>query len=301
VSLVGRLPDGVAKSQVEDRLTAIGGIRPEADSVTAVLTEIQTAALPESRRPAMRQFSQLLVTTVALLLAIGSITVGMLLVLRTEARSGELAMCLALGASRRRLAAGVLTEGLLLAVGGVVLALPVSQLLFSGVQLFELPGGVRVDRLALALDARVLAGSAGAALAAVLLMAVVASLFGTRREAGDLLRSRAGATPRLARRRSRAALVTAQVAVTLVLVAGAGLFAQSVSRALALNPGIDISRLFRVNLDINRYGYDAAGTAMFVETLLARLEQHPAIASASVSEEPGGSGRVVIDGAERRL
>jgi hypothetical protein len=40
---------------------------------------------------------------------------------------------------------------------------------------------------------------------------------------------------------------------------------------------------------------------MFVETLLARLEQHPAIASASVSEEPGGSGRVVIDGAERRL
>jgi predicted permease len=300
VSLIGRLPDEVTREQVEARLNGIGiEMRREGD---LVLTDLQTAALPESSRAGVRQFSQLLGSTVALLLAIGSLTVGMLLVLRTEARRGELAMCLALGASRRRLAAGVAVEGLLLAGAGAVLALPVSQVLFAGIRLFELPGSIRVDRLELALDDRVLTGSAAAAAIAVLLMALVASAFGARpEEAGDLLRAHAGATPRLTRRRSRTALVTAQVAVTLVLVTGAGLFARSVSRALALNPGIDTSRIFRTDLDVNHYGYDAARTAVFVETLLERLDRHPAIASVAVWESPGGRGEVAFDGVMRDL
>lgn len=299
VSLVGRLPDEVTPAQVEARLDGLR-IDPPGEK-QFVLTDLQTAALPESSRAGVRQFSRLLGSTVTLLLAIGSLTVGMLLVLRTEARRGELAMCLALGASRRRLAAGVAVEGLLLAGAGAVLALPVSQLLFAGIRLFELPGSIRVDRLDLALDDRVLTGSAAGAAIAVLLMALVASAFGVRREAGDLLRAHAGATPRLTRRRSRTALVTAQVAVTLVLVTGAGLFARSVSRALALNPGIDTSRLFRTDLDVNHYGYDAVRTAVFVEALLERLDRHPAIASVAVSEAPGGRGKVAVDGVMRDL
>jgi predicted permease len=293
VKPIGRLPDEVTLAQMEERLNGMQ-LDPTGEK-TFVLTDLRTASLPETSRADVRRFSQLLGSTVALLLGIGSLTVGMLLLLRTEARSGELAMCLALGASRTRLALGIALEGLLLAAAGAVLALPVSTMLFAGLQAFELPGSIRIARLDLALDGRVLAGVAGAAVLCVLLMAVVASLFGVRRGPGGALRVHAGATPRLTRRRPKSALVTAQVAVTLVLVTGAALFASSVARALSLNPGVDTSRLVSVDLDLENFGYDTARARSFVDDLRERLIRHPAIASVGISYGARG-GNVTVDG-----
>ena len=293
VDLVARLPDGVPAAAMEARLNALQ-LEVAHDKVF-VLTDVQTAALSETARADVRQFSRLLGATVALLLAVGSLTVGTLLLLRTDRRRGELAMCLALGASRVRLAAGIALEGLLLAAAGALLALPISTLLFAGIQLFELPGGIRVDRLELGLDGRVLAGAATAAVVSVLLMAAVASLFGIRGGLREGLRSHAGATPRLGRRRSRSVLVTVQVAMTLVLVIGTGLFARSVVQALSLNPGIDTSRLVTTSLDLEEFGYDAARAASFVEELHARLTRQPEIAAAGWNYTSRG-GNVVLDG-----
>jgi predicted permease len=293
VDVVARLPDGVTAAAMEQRLNALQ--LDVALDKTFVLTDVQTAALSETVRADVQQFSRLLGATVALLLAIGSLTVGMLLLLRTESRRGELAMCLALGASRMRLAAGVALEGLLLAAAGAVLALPVSTMLFAGIQVFELPGGIRVDRLELSLDGRVLAGAAAAAVVSVLCMVAVAMLFGVRRGLADVLRSQVGGTPRLGRRRSRSALVTVQVAVTLVLVTGTGLFARSVIQALSLNPEIDTSRLVTTSLDLEQFGYDQARAASFVEELRARLAREPEIAAVGFRYSSRG-GNVVVDG-----
>lgn len=298
VDLVGRLPDGVTATQMEERLNGLQLDR--AGERAFVLTDVQTAAISARSRADVRQFSQLVGATVALLLAVGSLTVGMLLLLRTEARVEELAMCLALGASRTRLALGVVVEGLLLAAAGAVLALPVSRILFAGLQAFELPGGIPVDRLELSLDNNALFGAAGAALVSILLMATMAILFGLRGGLGNALQSHTGATPRPARRRSRSALVTAQVAVTLVLVSGAGLFARSVTRALTLNPGIDTSRLATVHLDLENFGYDAPLAATFADELRARLTRHPAIASLGFDYASRG-GNVVVDGRQLDL
>jgi predicted permease len=300
IDIVGRLPEGVTSAEMAARLNGLHVGLP-ADNKGFVLTAVETAALSEESRADIRQFSRLLGATVAMLLAVGSITVGMLLLLRTEARSGELAMCLALGASRARLAAGIAVEGMLLAAAGAALGLPVSRMLFAGIRAFELPGNIRVDRLDLSIDARVLAGAAAAAVASVLLMAAVASLFGVRRDLGDVLRSHAGVTPRLTRRRSRSALVTAQVAVTLVLVTGAGLFARSVVRALSLNPGVDTDRLFETRLDLNGYGYDGPRSATFLEALSERLAVQPAVASVGVFDEPNATKEIQVDGEARRL
>ena len=293
VELVGRLPDAFTLAQMEERFNGLQLEPP--DKRAFVLTDVRTAAISESVRGDVRQFSALLGSTVALLLAVGSLTVGMLLILRTDARSAELAMCLALGASRMRLAAGVVLEGLLLATAGAVLALPAATGLFAGIRTFELPGSIRVDRLDLSLDNRVLIGTVAAAVVSILLMAAVATLFGVRRGFGEVLRSQIGATPRLQRRRLRWALVTAQVAVTLVLVTGAGLFASSVVRALSLNPGIEASRLIDVSLDLEDIGYDVARSSAFDEHLRERLEKHPAIASVAFSYGSRG-GRVALDG-----
>ncbi|HVW04620.1 MAG TPA: ABC transporter permease [Vicinamibacterales bacterium] len=294
ITPVARLPDGMTTAQMEERLN---GLQLDPDNKkTFVLNGVETAALNPTSRVTVTQFSRLLGATVAMLLAIGSVTVGMLLVLRTDARRGELAMCLALGASRARVAAGIAIEGLLLAVAGAALSLPVSQMLFAGLGTFQLPGGIGVNQLDLTIDGRVLAGVAVAGIASVLLMALVSSAFGLRRDPGDALRSHAGATSRMTRRGSRAALVTAQVAVTLVLVTGAGLFARSVVRALSLNPGIDTSRLFRVDLPLPGYGYDAAREWAFVDVLRERLAHQPAIASVGVSESWEAYKRIQVDG-----
>jgi hypothetical protein len=92
INAVGRLPQGVTARQMSGRLNGLQ-LDP-ANEQTFLLNDVEAAALSATSRASVSQFSRLLGTTVAMLLAIGSITVGMLLVLRTDARRGELAMCI---------------------------------------------------------------------------------------------------------------------------------------------------------------------------------------------------------------
>ena len=88
------------------------------------LVPVNVAAIPPLARTGLRQFAGLLATVVGLLLAAGCMTVGMLLLVRTEARRDELAMCLALGGSRANLARGILIEGTLLSWAGAACRCP---------------------------------------------------------------------------------------------------------------------------------------------------------------------------------
>lgn len=300
LTIVGRLKPGDSAEQTASQLTAAMSNVPFGGPV--VLTDINTASLPEAGREGMRRFGTLLATTVGLLLLIGSLTVGMLLLIRTEARRDEFAMCLALGASRRGLAAGVAVEGVLLAAAGVLLSIPLSSSLFAGASAFQLPGGVALDLLNLSTSTATLLAAGLAALGSSLLIGIVAGAYGVSANIADVLRSRAGATPRLARRRMRLFLVTAQVAVTLVLLAGAGLFARSLSAALRLNPGFDPRQVVMGNIDLRPYGYTPTQADEFFTGLQSRLRAHPAIESASMTVWAGGMssrGLLTIDG-ERR-
>lgn len=301
VQLVGRLPEGVSSSQMAERFNSLALHWSRAGDHRFELVDVETASLSADARQDLRQFSTLLGGTVGLMLAIGSLTVGMLLLLRTEARGGEFALCLALGASRARLATGVVLEGVLLAAAGTLLAVPVSRLAFVGMSQFRLPGGIRMEMLDLSVDSTVLLGTAAASVACVLLIGGLAGLFALRGRHGEVLRAHAGATPRVTRRRSRAALVTAQVAVTLVLVSGAGLFASSVMRALSLNPGIDTSRLLWGEVDPVAEGYSVERARVFIDDLKTRLHAHPAIAAVGFSESNLGTSRILVNGQEQSL
>ncbi len=298
VQLVGRLPAGNTAEQMADRFKHLGLQRADGP-YDFHLVDVETASLTDGDRADLGKFSTLLGGTVGLILAIGSLTVGMLLLMRTEARGAEFAMCLALGASRARLATGVIIEAVLLAVTGAVLAVPVSRLAFVGMGQFRLPGGFRVELLDLTVDRTVLLGTIASAVICVLVIAGVASLFALRRNHGDVLRAQAGATPRVTRRRSRAALVTAQVAVTLVLVSGAGLFASSVIRALSLNPGIDTDRLLWGEVDPIAAGYDVPRAQAFIAELTQRLQQHPAVQAIAI-HKANTSAPLSVSGSEPR-
>lgn len=301
ITIVGQLRAGQTSEMAAAQLAGgVAGLHGRA----VTLIPIQTAALPEASRPAMAQFTRLLSITVGLLLLIGCVTVGMLLLIRTEARRGEFAMCLALGASRGRLMRGVATEGALLSAGGAVLSLPATAWFFAALRTLELPGGVRIDMLPLGIDRPVLIATAAVAIAAMLVITALAGVLGMSVRIADAIRARAGSTPRLARRRTRAVLVICQVAITLVLVSGAGLFSRSLAAALHVNPGFDTTGLVTGHVSLGQFRFQPEPATPFFNDLLERLNANPAIRSASLTSTLVGmstAGEVVINGVGRRL
>lgn len=261
VMLVGR--SSLPPPQLNARLAALPSLAGWGDArLTA--SPIETEAIPAASRAGMIQFGRILAATVVLLLLAGCMTVGMLLLVRTEARRDEFAMCLALGASRARLARGVIIEGALLSASGAALALPVASWLFSAVRAFQLPGGVALELLDLALDLRVFAAAAVGVLAAV--------------------------------------LVASQVAVAVVLAAGAGVFTRTLQAALSLNPGFDTERLVTGGLALQPYGYSIERSTAFFDTLDARLRTNRAIRSLAFLMSQGSMrGTMRVDGVRRQF
>lgn len=302
ISLVARLRPGMDEAQTMARLASMQET-PWTRGRRLELASINTTAIPEAARPGMSQFATLLAATVALLLLIGCLTVGMLLLIRTEARRDEFAMCLALGATRTTLAAGVALEGALLALTGAMLAMPMSWLMIASVGAFQLPGGIGIDLLEVGLDARALGAAMAASVVASLVIAIVAGLFGFSADVAAALRARAGATPRI-RRRTRRALVIGQIAVALVLLAGAGLFLRSLAAALSLNPGFETGRIATTTIALAPYGYTPDRANRFFDDLHARLIRNPAIQSVSFGTQYGGMtprGQVFINGEPRKF
>jgi predicted permease len=163
---------------------------------------------------------------------------------------------------------------------------------------------LRLDLLELTIDRRVVAAAVVAAAVSTILMSGVASLLGFRTTLAAVLRSRSGGTPRLTGRRSRALLVTAQVAVAVVLATGAGLFARSVVKALTINPAFPTDRLITGSLYLDVQGYDVPRADAFFADLRAPLAANPAVEALGFSYSPGSSGGgypMWIDGEPRDL
>ncbi len=300
-TFVGRLPDGRDAAQADTALRSLPALpRP----TTLELLPLNVAALPEAARPNMHRFTRLLAATVCLLLLIGSLTVGLLVLVRSESRREELAMCLALGATKWRLVRGVLAESVVLSVCGLILAAPLTVALLSAARTFELPGRISVDLLRLHLDMpAILIGLTIAGLSTVII-GLVAGLVGVGGNIAELLRARTGATPRLSRRRTRQALVIAQVAVTMVLLVGTGLFARSVLAALSLNSAYGPENVVTTHLSLRGLPYAQADIDRFFTEVRDRLASGPTVVSAAFRADQAGmtrGGRVEFNGEEREV
>ena len=305
IGIVGRLRDGQTLDEARARLAALGPPPGRGARISWSVTDIRTAAIPAVAREGTVRFARLLTATVGLLVLIGCTTVGLLLLVRTEARREEFATCLALGATRAQLARGVVIEGAILTGLAACLSPLVAWWLFSAVRTFQLPGGIALGLLDLSLDRPAVAIVLSAAAAATLLIAGLAGVFGFRADVADSLRSRAGSTPRVARRGTRAVLLASQVAIALTLVAGTGLFARSLMAALDLNRRIDSARIVEIGqVPLAQNGYSAARAAAFFADVRERLRGNPFVESVATSASQGGmgaGGALTIDGVSRRF
>jgi putative ABC transport system permease protein len=189
---------------------------------------------------------------------------------------------------------------------GAALALPVAWWLFWGTRSFQLPGGIRIALLDLTLDIRTVIACVAIGGIATLMIAALTATFGFSADLADALRSRANATPRLTHNRTRGALVIGQVAVALVLLSGAGLFARSLIAAMNLNAGLDTKGVIMTPIGLGQYRgrYDPVRAAAFFEDLSNRLASNPAIESLAYKVQEGGmtsAGQLMIDGQARKF
>jgi predicted permease len=231
-----------------------------------------------------------LMAMVGLVLLIACANVASLLLSRASARQKEIAVRLALGAGRPRLIRQTLTESLVLAVAGgavgVVLSIWVGDLLVG-----VLPFESFTRSLSTEPDLRVGLFTAALALTTALMFGLIPALQASRPELNRTLREEAGNLSGGTRHaRFRKALVVAQVALSMLLVAGAGLFARSLYNLKSLDTGLQVDNLLTFRVDPSLNGYDQARIKHFYHQLLEDIRRTPGVQSASIAQMPALTG-----------
>ena len=242
---------------------------------------------------------------VGLVLLIASANVANLLLARGSSRQKELAVRLALGAGRRRLVQQLLVESLVLSLAGGALGILVSAWVGRAL-IAALPFEGAVKTLRADPDLRV--GLFAFALAVVtgVLFGIIPALQTTRVAVASTLKNEAGAViGGAAPFRFRRVLVVAQIALSLLLLVGAGLFTRSLQNLRALDPGFQPDRLITFNIDPSLNGYDVPRRLDIFERLREELAAEPGVRSVSMSDVPfmtnsNNSSTISIPGREPR-
>lgn len=226
----------------------------------------------------------ILIAACGVVLLIACANVANLLLVRTASRQKELSIRLALGARRSRLARQLLTESLLVASGGAITGLLLAAWLRDGLRWLapsaSAPNLVRPPI------------SIGVLLFAIVLTVVVAVIAGLApaiqsawSESNDMLKEAGRTAMASARsRRVRGFFVTAEVALAVVAIIGAGLFVRSFQLARAIQPGFDPSHVAISEMSLSAAGYNAAQADAFCRRLREALEKQPGVQAVSYGD-----------------
>ncbi len=231
-----------------------------------------------------------LLAMVGTLLLIACVNVANLLITRASARQKEIAIRLSLGATRGSLIRLVMTESLLVALCGgllgLLLAMWMASLLVGMLPYPNISAAIRI-----APDTRIFLFTAGISLLTAVLFGLAPALQASHADLAVTLKSESGKlSGGSGQTRLRRLLVSAQVALSLLLLVGAGLFARSLYTLFATNPGIDTSRLLAFAIDPSLHKYSAKRARRLFMDLQDKLQHLPGAASAS-----GASSAVISD------
>ncbi len=279
VRVIARLKDGVTREAADSRLRALAATLAARYPKENAGWSVRSRPLEETIVGATRRPLLVLFGATAFVLFIACVNVASLQLARASARAHETSVRVALGASRLQLLRHFLAEAMLVAIPGATLGLLLAwgalRLLLT-LQPWELPrgSGIGIDSGVLLFTLTVaLATALGSALAPVLRRS-------PRPLAAELKGGSRSTSPDEGRHSLRRGLVVLQVAASLVLLTGAGLFTRSFARASGMRPGFEARNLLvaRISLDKGTYR-TGRQTLAFYETLLARLGGLPGVTS----------------------
>jgi predicted permease len=221
---------------------------------------------------------------VATILLIACANVANLLLVRAFTRQQEMTIRLSIGAGRLRLVRQMLTEGLILTAIGTCGGVLIAHWLRNALAFLTPPRGGTPLTLAGSLDWRVLLASGVVAAAATVLFALVPSLIASRIDLAGALRAHSGT---FAGSRGavwlRSSLVSLQIALSIVLLIGAGLLIKSFVRLREADPGFRTRGVLTTSVDAFSAGYDVRRARVFQDALIDRVRAIPAVESADFS------------------
>ncbi len=281
IAVLGRLKAGVAVSQASAEMSAIQRNLNEAYPDANRSVGISLAPLKQQIVGDVKGTVLLLFGAVSLVLLIACANVASLLLARATARGREFGIRAALGASQGRVMGQLLTESIVLSSAGGALGIGIAAFGLRGL-LAALPYSLpRSENIGLHVP--VLLFTLAASMVAGVLFGLAPALQSARANVQDALqKATRGATS--GRNTSLGRLVMVQFALTLVLMAGAGLLLRSVRNLWRVNPGFDTSRVVSFHVGLSpSLTQSAAATRSAYQQLLARIRQVPGVESADLT------------------
>jgi predicted permease len=281
-TVIGRLAPGATLSQARVEMQSIAATLakeyPAANDQFGVRLQPIRDAFVGDMRPALL----VLFAAVMFVLLIACANVANLLLVRGAARTREVALRVAFGASRSRIVRQMLTESFVLALCGGILGLLLALAGIRGMALFippDLLSGVTIQ-----LNGDVLLFAAGIVLLCAFFFGLVPAMHFTNPDVQFQLKAGARNLSAGAQQlKVRGALATAEISLALVLLAGAGLMLKSFHRLLAVNPGFQADRVLTMEMDLRaqQYAKDPA-ILNFWQQLLTRVRALPGVTNAAV-------------------
>jgi predicted permease len=304
---IARLKPGVTLEQANAELDTLA--RRMAVANADVSADMTATLLPLWKSPHGPQGLligplRILMGVCLLVLLIVCANVANLLLARATVREKEFSTRLALGAGRTRLIRQLLTESLLLALAGAVLGVAAMPWMSRSLELLMPPGELSlVLFLNTRLNLHVLVFTVGLCLLAALVAGIVPAVQVSRMDLTSRLNDggRSGA-PGRSRHRLRSALVASEVALALVALVGAGLFAEGFRETLRMDPGFDPNHVLLSHFYLNTGGYTLQQRKEFCRRLAERMEAVPSVTNVAYSDgvplgfEPSWWEELRIDG-----
>jgi predicted permease len=297
VKVFGRLKSGVTPERAKVALTPYYKSLVESDLKDPdfaraapetrqryAANKLQIASASQGRSNFRRTLTTplwVLMATAAGVLLIACANVANLLLARGAARQREIAVRIALGATRRRIAGQLLVESVLLALfagaGGVAIAAVGAPIVLG-----FFVGADGPQPISTSPDWRILAFTIAISTLTGVLFGMAPAVQSTRPDVAPTLKDQAGSVLG-GHARLRKALVASQVAICLLLIIGAALFTRTLGNLLAVDIGFDASHVISFGMDPTLNGYDAPRTRQFTKALLDRLNATAGVESAGIA------------------
>lgn len=281
--VVGRLKQGVTVAQAEGALSAItqdlGSEYPQENQGRGVRLLTPGLFLPDIRNSVI-SFSGVLMGVVVLVLLLACVNLANLLLARATERRKELAIRLAMGASRTRIVRQLITEAVMLSLGGGLAGLVLATWLNALVSSMKFPSDVPLV-IDLRIDWRVLLFAFGVSLFTGIAFGLLPALQSSRPDLVPALKDEKSMGG-FHRSRLRNALVVVQVALSLVLLICAGLVVRSLQVAQKTRPGFTPEHAVVLSFDLGLQGYNEEKGHSFQRDILRRAEALPGIRSVAL-------------------
>ena len=280
--VVARLNPGVTQKQATAELGTLANrfalSNPATDKGNTFVFE-QAGSLPPRERTAVLIFMTTLSVVALLVLSIAGANVANLLFAQAVSRQRDMAVRLALGATRARLRRQLLTESVLLGLGGGVCGVLLSIWATQALSVFHLPAPVPLD-VSIGVDWRVLLFAFALSVASGLLLGAAPAWsascpFLSNALKGEVVFVRPGRRVNL-----RDLLVVAQISMCMVLLCVTGLFLRSLQSATSIDIGFRPQHLLVISVDPRIHGYTSERTAEFLTQIRERVSVLPGVVSA---------------------